>query len=409
MTIFRSEVVDRQRPRLDGDVSLALPLSWQFLGVFLFCVVVAAIAFVLAGSYTRVETVAGVVEPTGGLARVVPPVSGTVDELFVDTGDAVTKGSSLAVVRTGMTLAEGVVNSEAQEQILVREELGLARQETEISASARSRSNEIDRMIADRQAAVRSLDRQIAIQKKILQAARVDLDRAREVAARGFISKQDLDLRLKTYYSLEQELLRLQRDLDQNRNGIGELLESKSTARSETGARLAALASQKSSLAQRSTQSRLQEAYRLTSPVDGSVAVIAARRSDHVSSGEPLMIILPDRSALIAKLKVPSTAIGFLKKGQNVKLAIDAFPYQHFGTVPGHVDSIAGAPIASEGSRDSEQSFYRVTVVLDRDWIAASGERRPLVAGMKCSATIVTDKRALIDWLLEPLFSARTT
>ena len=386
-------------------MSVALPITWQIVGVFFFGIVVVALGFLMVGSFSRVETVSGVIEPAEGVARVVPAVSGTLDEILVEAGDRVSKGSSLAVVRTEVTLTEGIGKSEAQERILAQERLGLARQEGEIAAAARSRANEIDREIADRRAAIASLNRQIDSQAKLVETARDDLERAREIAQRGFVSKREIDQRLETFYAREQALLRLQRDLDQNRNTIAELSQRKSTVRSEAGAQLASLATLRSDIEQRDTESLLEEAYQLNSPVDGSVAVVAARRGDHVSVGEPVMLVLPEGSALIAELKVPSTAIGFLERGQTVQLAIDAFPSEHFGTIEGQVETIAAAPVVGRAPDGSEQDHYLVTVALKRDWVMADGERRALVAGMACSGTITTEKRTLAEWLFQPLFS----
>ena len=121
MTLFRREVIERQGSRLEGNVSLALPVSWQAVGILMFCTVIGAFAFLLLGSYARTVEVRGSIQPLAGVARIVPSASGTLDELFVQAGEAVISGTPLALVRTGLTLSDGVRSSAAQ--IVTREKL----------------------------------------------------------------------------------------------------------------------------------------------------------------------------------------------------------------------------------------------------------------------------------------------
>ena len=177
---------------------------------------------------------------------------------------------------------------------------------------------------------------------------------------------------------------------------------SKATTRAEAAVRSAALAGQQSDIALRSTQARAQDAYQLTAPIDGRVAFVTARIGDNVSAEKPLMLIVPKGSPLRAELAVPSSAIAFLAVGQEVRLAVDAFPYQHFGTVPARIEAIAGAPVTLK-TDGQQQSYYPVIARLERDWVPAYGKRQPLITGMSFSARVVIERRTLLNWLLAPL------
>jgi membrane fusion protein len=405
MTIFRDEVLSRRQHTLNGDVNMALPLSWQICGALLFAMVVMAGLFLSFASYSRIEVVSGTLQPAAGVARVVPSASGTLVKLFVDVGARVRAGAPLAVIRTGLTLSEGEASSQAQLEALRVQEQGLHRQAAQIDAAAGSRAQEIDRKIAGLRAAIASLDRQIGIQENLVQLAGADLDLARRVAVRGFVSKQDVQRREETYSARQQELLRLQRDRDESRHAITEALASKGTALAEAGAQSASLATQQSDIAQHRTQARAQEAYRLTAPVDGRIAVVSARLGDNVSTDKALMLVVPDGSPLRAELTVPSSAIGFLAVGQQVRLAVSAFPYQHFGTVPARIVTIAAAPEVLKSENGEQQSYYPVTARLERNWIPAYGKRQPLITGMTFSARVVTERSTLLKWLLAPLIA----
>lgn len=117
------------------------------------------------------------------------------------------------------------------------------------------------------------------------------------------------------------------------------------------------------------------------------------------------MAIVPKQARLRADLYVPTRASGFLKKGQVVRFAVDAFPYQQFGTLEGSIEEISSVPLPLKTESGSTEAVYLVTASILRPEISAFGERRRLVPGMILSARIVTRKQSLLVWLLEPLFS----
>jgi membrane fusion protein len=145
----------------------------------------------------------------------------------------------------------------------------------------------------------------------------------------------------------------------------------------------------------------------LRAPVAGRVTALTARIGQPVSQQGQLMTIVPAGAKLHAELAVPSAAIGFVKQGQEVRLAIDAFPYQRFGTVMGKVQTVSASAINAQGPNETRIAVYPVTVVIDQANIAAYGRSEPLVSGMTLSARIVTEKQSLLEWLFEPLFAVR--
>ena len=117
------------------------------------------------------------------------------------------------------------------------------------------------------------------------------------------------------------------------------------------------------------------------------------------------MTIVPAGAKLRAELAVPSAAIGFVKRGQQVRLAIDAFPYQRFGTVTGKVQTVSASAINAQGPNGTTIAVYPVTVAIEQASIAAYGRTEPLVPGMTLAARIVTEKQSLLQWLFEPFFA----
>ena len=113
---------------------------------------------------------------------------------------------------------------------------------------------------------------------------------------------------------------------------------------------------------------------------------------------------------LVAELLLPTRSAGFVGKGDVARLRFDAFPYQRFGFVVSTVERIdkavmlkgeATLPIALR------EPVYRVRTRLDTQGIRADGEAFRLRSGMLLEADIILDRRTLLDWLLDPLYSLR--
>lgn len=120
---------------------------------------------------------------------------------------------------------------------------------------------------------------------------------------------------------------------------------------------------------------------------------------------------MPGNSRLQADLLVPSRAIGFIAPGDQVMLRYQAYPYQKFGHQRGTVAAISRSALTSNelgaliGNAQQGEPYYRVTVRLAKQAITAYGKPEPLKPGMLLDADILGEKRRLIEWVFEPLYS----
>jgi len=94
-----------------------------------------------------------------------------------------------------------------------------------------------------------------------------------------------------------------------------------------------------------------------------------------------------------------------------VLLRYQAFPYQKFGHQEGRVAAISRSALspgelgALIGNAQHGEPFYRVTVSLARQAITAYGKPESLRPGMVLDADVLGERRALIEWIFEPLYS----
>ena len=148
----------------------------------------------------------------------------------------------------------------------------------------------------------------------------------------------------------------------------------------------------------------------MQSPVAAEVSSIYVSQGEVVDPNIPLMTLIPVNSQLEVKLFAPTRAIGFVKEGAKVKIRLDAFPYQKYGLLDGVVTEVPHnilQPNEIKYPIRYDEPVYQITVQLPQQYIQAYGKEIPLQSGMKLEADILLDKKHLLDWVLDPLYSIK--
>jgi membrane fusion protein len=405
--LFRQEVLNRNRNRLSGDVAIAVPISWQFIvSLFLGALVTAALFLSLA-AFSRVETATGSIRPDAGIAPTVATRAGIVVELTVDDGEIVSAGTPLATIRAEEDGAAAQSPGALVEAAMARQDASLS---VQFSASLAAAEAQIAQLAAQQSGLTAEIDQlrlQTEAQSRLIATAEEDLNRATEIAARGFISKRDLQVREETLLSRQQGMAQLDQALAAKRADLAENIRSSAVIVAQARSQSASVEANRAQVAQQAASASGSRAYVLRAPVAGRVTALTARVGQPVNPGTQLMAIVPEGSRLTAELAVPSAAIGFIKPGQDVRLALDAFPYQRFGTVKGTVRTVAKTPVNTSGPGGTNLAVYPVTVDVIEPRISAYGRLEPLVPGMTLTARIIAERQSLLEWLFEPLFAVR--
>lgn len=405
--LFRSEVFSQKKDRLSGEVSIAVPMSWQMIGYLIFGSVVVALIFLSLATYSRVETVTGVVVPDLGVASIIPTRGGTIAEIMVVDGQRVEEGTTLVAIRAEEDSASGLSAAALTQQAIVQQDVSLAAQLAASQRSAAAQRSQIAVQVAGLRSEIDQLRSQITLQESLVASAQENLNRAQSVAERGFISQVDLQQRQDTLFSRQQQLAQLQQSLTSRRATLAEISSSSANIAAQAESQAASIAASRAQVAQQAAGNEGARSYALTAPMTGNVTALTMRSGQRVSPQSQVMAIVPEGATLRAELNVPSQAIGFVKKGQEVRLAIDAFPYQRFGTVTGTVRTVATSALTQPGPSGSVVSVYPVVVELSETVVSAFGREEALVPGMTLTARIVTEEQSLIEWLFEPLFAVR--
>lgn len=384
-----------------------MPIAWQIIGFLVVGGVAAGMLFLSLSNYARVETVTGTIIPDAGVAAIVTTRPGIIEALPVRDGQSVTAGTELATIRAEEDGRAELPPAALIEAAIAKQDASLAAQSGAAQASALAQAAQLDAQRSGLAAEVRQIQSQIATQQSLIASAQKDLDRARSIAERGFISGRDIQIREEVLLSRQQALAQLEQALASKRAALAENARAAAQIAAQARAQSASLAASRAQVAQQAASASGARSYVLRAPVAGRVTALTARIGQPVTPQNQLMAIVPAGAKLRAELAVPGSAIGFVKAGQEVRLAIDAFPYQRFGTIPGKVETVAQSAIGAPGPNGATISVYPVTVALGSTSMTAYGRNEPLVSGMSLTARIVTDKQSLLEWLFEPLFAVR--
>lgn len=405
--MFRKEILTGSRIRLAGDVSIAVPVAWQSIGYLIFGGMAVALVFLSLASYSRTETVSGAITPDAGVSSIVPTRAGIIASLAVQDGQNIPAGTELARIRVEEDGAAMQSPTALVEVAIARQDASLAAQSDAAQRSFAAQAAQLAAQRSGLAAEIAQLQLQIATQRALIASAQKDLDRARAVANRGFISGRELQVREETLLARQQGLSQFEQALAAKSAALTENERTAAQVAAQGRAETASLSATRAQVAQQAASTAGARSYVLRAPVAGRVTALTARVGQPATPQGPLMTIVPAGAKLRAELAVPSAAIGFVKRGQQVRLAIDAFPYQRFGTVIGTVQTVSASAVNTQGLNGTTIAVYPVTVTIDQPRIAAYGRSEPLVSGMTLSARIVTEKRSLLEWLFEPLFAVR--
>ena len=141
--LFRPEAIEFRTDRLSGDVAIAVPVAWQAIGTLLFGGVAATLIFLSLASYSRVETVAGVITPDAGVATIVPTRNGVIAALSVRDGQQVAAGAQLALVRSEEYGATGPSTAAQIEAAIARQDASLGAQLDAAQVAARAQLGQL--------------------------------------------------------------------------------------------------------------------------------------------------------------------------------------------------------------------------------------------------------------------------
>lgn len=413
--LFRREVVTERQTQWLGTVLLTPRVSYRVFTVFAVLVTSATLVLLLYADYTRKARLNGWLVPQHGVIRVVAPQAGVLTQLYVREGVEVRQGERLLRLSTELQSATLGATQQAITRQLTTRRNSLAterRQHEQLLTQQR-------RALAERLSALLSeetqLEREIALQQSRVRLAEKAEQRQHASRTRGLVSEvqvqqaeelkieQDAKLR-----AMERQRLVMQRDRLVVENERQDL-----PLKAQT--QFATIERHIAELEQQLAEAEARREIVVTAPQSGVVTAIQAEEGGSVNTSVPLLSIVPAGTTLEAHLFSPSRAVGFVRPGQPVRLRYQAYPYQKFGHYQGVVTTISRSAVSPSempsqltgltGLYDAHAPVYRIAVRLESQTITAYGQPMPLQPGMQLEADVLLERRRLVEWVLDPLYT----
>lgn len=425
--LFRTEVMQEREASWLGGIRIGKNPGFSLVATVALTLAGALVAFAALGQVARKARIPGVLTPVQGTVQLSANAAGVLTDQLVQEGEQVTAGQALFVLGTDRPTAEGSA------AVLLAAHLVQRRGTLEAERTARvQQTRQRETALQDR---VRALDHEIAQaqQEALLASRRValaqkTLGRYLQMAQEGFVS--DIQAQNK-----QEELIDLQARVENTQRNAATLQREQQSLHAERQANqrqlnidLTQLDRALVSLAQEGTENQSRKTIVITAPQAGMVSSIHLPKGVAVQAGQSVATLVPvdgsgsDKavlpSQLQANLYAPSRTAGFIQPGQTVWMRYGAYPYQKFGLAQGQVQSISATPTAPQDlpngqsaalqtAAQTQEPMYRIQVQLKDQHIAAYGEKLLLKPGMTLEADVVQEKRAVWEWIFEPLLAMR--
>jgi len=412
--LFRREASAEQQAMWLGTVMLAPRRSHGAMAAFALGTV-GLLGLLLCASYTRTARVGGLLVSEPGLVRVFAPQPGVLVQVNVREGDRVARGTPLLALSTELqTEALGDTRVAVVRRLQSRRDSLISMRRGQEQLQARQAEGLAKRFDAV-EAAQAHLDQEVALLQSRQRLASQNLQRQRQLYADRLVSVETFSQAedtLLTLASQQRSLERQRATVEQERVGLAADI---SRLPLQHEAELAETDRTVSTLEQEIAETEARRQIVVVAPLEGTVSAVQAEVGSNTGTVVPLLSIIPAGSTLQAQLFAPSRAIGFVLPGQRVLLRYEAYPYQKFGRYEGTVASVSRASISPAelpqqlagltGLYDGNAPMYRITVALLRQDVTAYGKPLPLQPGMQLEADVLVERRRLIEWVFDPLYT----
>ncbi len=377
-------------PLLTATHPVYQPLMWALL-----CTVLLFIAWAAWAQVDQITRGEGRVVPYSRIQKIQSLEGGILDSLLVKEGELVEAGQPLVQLQQthfrtnyqesanqALVLQAAIARLDAE--VLGKDHIELPPGSAGDSALARSERELFQSRRATLQQSTAAIGQQMALARQQLQIVR-------PLVARQAVSQME-------ELKLTQEIAALDGKLSELRNTYFQ------EAYTERARRKADLSALEPIVTQREDQLRRTQ---IVSPVRGRVnTVLINTRGGVIPPGEPIMEVIPVEERLLVMARIRPRDVAFLVPGMPAKVKITAYDYTIYGDLEGTVEQISADTIEENTPRGKE-AFYQVLIRTRGGALKRGDEVLPIIPGMIAEVDILTGKRSVLNYLLNPLVKAQ--
>lgn len=419
---------------IDADLDRGPHLAARVLVGMLAAFLVVAVLWMSVAKLDISVHAVGQVTPSSKVQLIQSLEGGIVRELTVHEGQSVKKDALLAYVENLQYAAE---QGEDQHNLWATQ-AAITRLDAELAGRAPVFAAELEEKVPETVAKERNLwttrekERNDALQtaygqlaqrqqelvevrtrigslEALLASSRESLQMEEKLSSQGAGARAD-------FLRAQQEVTRVEGDLDAARTSIPRLLsaieegrsraaEVLSHARAESSRERSKLEAEAATLTAKLTGSNDRFARReLRSPMDAIVNRLLINTVGGVAKpGETIMELVPVQDTLLITARVKPSDIAFIRPGQDAIIGITAYDSSIFGRLDGKVLRVGADAIPDPKAQAEQQLYFEVVLETERNYLGKPEERLVITSGMAADASIHTGKRTLMEYLLKPI------
>jgi adhesin transport system membrane fusion protein len=122
-----------------------------------------------------------------------------------------------------------------------------------------------------------------------------------------------------------------------------------------------------------------------------------------VQPGADIMDIVPLDDTLLVEGRIRPQDIAFIRPNQDAVVKITAYDATVYGSLKAKVERISADTIEEKDDRSGKrETFYRVIVRTDKNYLGSQGHPLPIIPGMVATVEILTGKKTVLDYLMKP-------
>ena len=374
----------------------------------IFLISLIALYFLFNGEYHRTTNASGYLYPQEGIVKVYAQHPGNITTIYVTQGDKVSEGDPLLKVSSNISAKDGEVRHSILTKNLHHKLAILDKQIIAVSARTKGKKKELSALLHNTQQQVTILKTQVIEQQQLVKQAREILEKNQHAFKQKFIALPEINKAFNNFTQTKNTLAQLQQSIlnqQQQQHQYQTQLDA-----IQYNNDIAQLKAQKLEVQMRLTD--LRGEYTITAPGDGYISLLSSKIGQTVgSSSGALMQITKERQPMLeAHLFLHAQAAGFISQGQEIYLQYDAYPHQKFGSFIATVSSVDKISSSSRhrmqiAAKDKGE-IYMVKARLEQQSIPVFNDTIALKPGLTLQASLMLEKRSLIEWLFEPYFSA---
>ena len=314
----------------------------------------------------------GIIRPNGEISVIIAPMTETVERVCAKEGDRLQKGDEILRFRTsspdGKIEYQHNRSKEVNAQIADLEWLSKGQHPRTFASPARQ------------QEYAKYLSEQYRLQTDLRQYE-TEWRRYKVLFDKGLISESEYN---EHYYQYQDKLNELH--LQQ--------ANQKSTWKTElTNLKMQLMETSSNLIETRSNRN----IYVVKSPINGTLEQFSGiYPGSNLQVGTTIAMVSPDTTLHIEAYVAPRD-IGFIREGMHVKVQIESFNYNEWGTLEGYVQNISSDYIRNNDG----ESYYKVKCKLTKNYLELRNSKRKgyVKKGMTGVVHFVVTRRSLFDLL----------